>query len=81
MADMIATRPEPSLSLPIRMDKKRKRTRSGAIFTMVGLGMLGGAGYNFTHTGRELIATYMVVLAAIVLGVGISQFGKASRGG
>jgi len=81
LADYIATRPEPSLSLPIRMDKKRKRTRAGTIFTMVGLGLLGGAGYNFTHTGRELIAIYMAVLALIVLAVGISQFGKASRGG
>ncbi len=81
MADMIATRPEPSLSLPIRMDKKRKRTRTGAMFTVIGVGLLGGAGYNFTQTGRELIAIYITVLALIVLAVGISQFGKASRGG
>jgi hypothetical protein len=81
LADYIATGPEPSLSLPIRMDKKRQRMRTGTIFTVMGLGLLGGAGYNFTHTGRELIAVYMTVLALIVLAVGISQFGKASRGG
>ena len=81
MADYIATGPEPSLSMPIRMEKKRKRTRFGTLFTTVGIGLLGGAGYNFTITGRELIAIYMAVLAVIVLGVGISQFGKASRSG
>jgi ABC-type phosphate/phosphonate transport system permease subunit len=63
------------------MEKKRQRTRTATIFTMVGTGLLGGAGYNFTITGRELIAIYMAVLAVIVLGVGISQFGKASRSG
>jgi hypothetical protein len=81
LADYIATRPEPSLSLPIRMEQKRKRTRVGAVAMLVGVVLLGGAGYNFSRTGSELIATYLAVLALILLGVGISQVGRASRGG
>jgi hypothetical protein len=79
LADYIATRPEPSLSLPIRMEQKRKRTRAGSVAMLVGVALLGGAGYNLTRTGSELIAAYLSVLALILLGVGISQFAKASR--
>ena len=81
MTESYAASPEPSLSLPIRMEQKRKRTRVGTIAVIASVGLLGGAGYNFSRTGSELIATYLAVLALILIGVGISQFGKASRGG
>ncbi len=77
--DHYATRPEPPLSLPIRMEKKRKRTKVGVTATTVGLLLLGGAGYNLTHTGSEVIAVYMSILAVALLVAGVSLLVRASK--
>jgi hypothetical protein len=74
-----ATRPEAPLSLPIRMDRKRKRTRTGIGGVIAGTLLLGGAGYNFTISGSELIAIYLTVLGVGALGLGIGLLVRASR--
>lgn len=80
MSQSYPIRPEPSLSLPIRMEKKRKRTKVGTMALVAGCGALAGAVYNFTGSGSELIATYLSVLALILLGVGTYQLKKAASG-
>jgi len=74
-----ATRPEPPLSLPIRMDRKRKRTRVGVGGTVIGVGFLSWAGYTFTISGSELIATYLTIVGAGALAMGITQLVRASK--
>ncbi len=79
MADYYAPRNEPSLSLPIRMEKKRKRTRFGTIALIAGVAMLGGTAYNLTRSGTEVIAIYLGILGIALLAIGITQFTKASK--
>jgi hypothetical protein len=77
--DHYATRPEAPLSLPIRMEKKRKRTKAGVAATTVGILLLGGSGYNLTQSGSEVIAIYMAVLAVPLILGGISLLARASK--
>jgi len=77
--DHYATRPEAPLSLPIRMEKKRKRTQAGAAATTIGVLLLGGAGYNLTRSGSEVIAIYMAVLAIPLLAMGVSLLVRAKQ--
>jgi hypothetical protein len=79
LAEYCATNPEPSLSMPIRMEQKRKRMQSSVACIIVGLATLGGAGFNFTRSGYVLIASYMTVLGLGFLGVGISLHLKAKK--
>ncbi|MBN1606850.1 MAG: hypothetical protein JW940_09455 [Polyangiaceae bacterium] len=72
MVDPYPTRPEPSLSLPIRMEKKRKRTKAGIAAEVVGAALLSAGIYNFTKSGSELIATYLTVMAVALLVVGLT---------
>lgn len=71
MVDPYPTLPEPSLSLPIRMEKHRKRTRAGIAAEVVGVALLCAGIYNFTKSGSELIAAYLTVMAAGFLVVGL----------
>lgn len=66
--------------MPIRMDRKRKRTRVGTAAVVLSVALLGGAGYNLTRSGTELIAIYLTVVALGLLGLGISQLSKAAHG-
>ena len=75
----IYDRPEGPLSLPIRMDRKRRRVRAGIAGLVAGAALLSGAGYNFTIRGSELIAIYLTVLGTGVLAVGITVLMRASR--
>ncbi len=79
MAEYHAARNEPSLSLPIRLDKKRKRTRTGGLAVVIGVGLLAGTVYNLTRSGTEVIAVYLAVLALPLLSIGITQLVKASK--
>ncbi len=79
MAEYYAPRNEPSLSLPIRLEKKRKRTRAGTIALCAGIAMLGGTAYNLSRSGTEVIALYLGILGAALLGIGITQFVRASK--
>ena len=72
MVDPYPTRPEPSLSLPIRMEKKRKRTKAGVAAEIAGAAFLSAGIYNFTQSGSELIAAYLTVMAVALLVVGLT---------
>jgi hypothetical protein len=74
-----ATRPQGPLSLPIRMEQKRKRTRTGIIALIAGVALLGGAAYNFADTGSELIAIYLTVMGVLPLVLGVTLLVRASR--
>ena len=73
------TLPEPPMSLPIRMAKKRQRTKTGIIVVSLGTLLLAGGGYNFTVRGSELIAGWLTVMAVAVLSLGISLLVRASK--
>jgi hypothetical protein len=73
------TRPQGPLSLPIRMEQKKKRTRTGTATLIAGLALLGGAAYNFTQPGYELIAIYLTAIGLIPLALGITLLVRASR--
>lgn len=79
LAEPYATRPETSLSLPIRMEKKRKRTRVGTAALVVAAPFLAGAGYNFTIRGSELIAVWLTLMGLGALAVGITSLRRASK--
>lgn len=79
MVDHSATHPQPSLSLPIRMEKKRKRTQAGIASVTFGVLMLGGAAYNFTYKGSYLIAIYLTIFSLCLLGFGIIRLRSASE--
>ena len=79
MADYYATSAEPSLSLPIRMEQKRKRTRAGAAAIVGGVVLLVGAVNSFTQSGSELIGIYLTVVAIGLLSLGVSLRMKANR--
>ena len=81
MSQPYATRPEPRLSLPIRMDRKRRQTRVGIAGLVAGIPLLGGAAYNFTISGSEAIAGYLAIMGAGALGVGITMLVRAARNG
>jgi hypothetical protein len=74
-----ATRPEPSLSLPIRMEQKSKRTKAGTASIIAGIALSVGAAYNFSRSGSELVAGYLTVLAAGFLAMGIFLHVKAAQ--
>jgi hypothetical protein len=61
------------------MEKKRKHTQVGTIAVFLGVASLGGAGFNVTRSGTELIAIYLSILGLILLSAGISQLVKANR--
>lgn len=69
---------ETSLSMPIRMEQKRKRTRAGSTAIAVGVLLLGGAGYNAIRSGSELIAVYLAIVGIGLLAMGITLHAKAS---
>ncbi len=73
MVDHTATHPEPSFSLPIRMEKKRKRLQVGTAGVVIGTALLGGAGYNFTYAGSYLVAIYLTIASIAMLGAGLVQ--------
>lgn len=73
MVEHTATHPEPSFSLPIRMEKKRKRLQVGTAGIIIGVVLLAGAGYNFTYAGSVLVAIYLTIASLAVLGGGIMQ--------
>jgi hypothetical protein len=73
------TRPEPSLSLPIRLEKKRKRTKAGVAAEIVGAALLSAGVYNFTRSGSELIAAYLTVMAVALLVVGLAVLLRAPK--
>lgn len=73
MAENIATHPQPSLSLPIRMEKKRKRLQIGVASVVIGVLLMGGAAYNFTYSGSILIAIYLTIASTCVLVPGLVQ--------
>ena len=79
MVDMYATRPEPTLSMPIRMEKKRKRTRFGILALVGAVGFVVGAAFNFQRSGSVLIAIYLSIFAAILLATGVTQLITASK--
>lgn len=79
MVEMYATRPELSLSMPIRMEKKRKQTRTGIVALVLGVGPLAGAAYNFQRGGAVLIAVCLSLFAAALLAVGVIKLNTASR--
>ncbi len=79
MSEVYATPREPSLSLPIRLEKKRKATRVGAVAVGVGVVMLGGAVYNFGRSGSVLIAIYLAILASCLLSFGTTRLIRASH--
>jgi len=79
LVDMYPTRPEPSLSLPIRMEKKRKRTKAGVAAEIAGAALLGAGIYNFTKSGSELIAIYLTVMAVALLVLGLSVLLRSPR--
>ena len=69
----------PSLSLPIRMEKKRKKTQAGIGSLVVGVGAASAAVYSFMHPGSEVIGVYTSIIAVATLGLGISLLGKAAK--
>ena len=79
--DYYPTRPETSLSMPIRMEKKRKRTKTGMLALTIGIALLGAAGYCLTGTGSEVIAAYSGAFGIALSGLGISLLVKAKKGG
>ena len=72
------TLPEPPLSLPIRMAKKKKQRKLGTVALVAGIGLLAFGGYNFTIRGSELIAGWLSLMALGALVLGIAQLRKAS---
>jgi hypothetical protein len=79
LADVCASRPEPSLSLPIRLEKKRQTTRIGAASVAIGVVLLGGSAYHFGRSGSVLIAIYLAILGSCMLSFGIAKLVKASH--
>ena len=79
MSQPYATRTEPRLSLPIRMDRKRRRTRAGVAGVVAGVAFLSGAAYKFMGTGSEFIAIYLTVMGVGLLGVGITALRRAAK--
>ena len=73
------TLPEPPLSLPIRMAKKRQRTKTGTLVVVLGTALLAGGGYNFTVRGSELIAGWLTLMGVGALALGISLLVRASK--
>lgn len=73
MVEHTATHPEPSFSLPIRMEKKRKRLQVGTAGIVIGVALMAGAGYNFTYAGSVLVAIYLTIASLAVLSGGILQ--------
>jgi hypothetical protein len=79
LVDPYPSHPEPSLSLPIRMEKKRKRTKAGVAAEIVGAALLSAGIYNFTRSGSELIAVYLTVMAVGLLVVGLSVLLRSAK--
>lgn len=77
MAENIATHPQPSLSLPIRLEKKRKRLQVGVASVTLGVVLLGAAAYNSTYSGSMLIAIYLTIASVCALVAGIIQLRRA----
>lgn len=79
MSQPYATRPEGPLSLPIRMDRKRRRTKAGVAGVIAGLAFLSAAGYEFTISGSETIGIYLTLMGAGLFGVGITALVRALK--
>ena len=79
MSQPYATRPEGPLSLPIRMDRKRRRTKAGIAGVIAGVAFLSAAGYEFTITGSETIAIYLTLMGVGLFGVGMTTLIRAIK--
>lgn len=79
MIESYPVHPEPSLSLPIRMEKRRKRLRLGVIALAIGTALGAAGGYGFTIRGSELIAGWLTLMALGALGLGVSSVIRASK--
>ena len=73
------TLPEPPLSLPIRLERKKKRTRLGIMALVAGSILLAAGGYNFTVKGSELLAGWLTLMAAGALALGLSSLRRAAK--
>jgi len=58
------------MSLPLRMEAKRKKTRAGAAFLVIGLLLLSLGIFGFARGGAEMLGIW-----GTALGVGLSALG------
>lgn len=76
MIEPYATLPEQHLSLAIRMDQQRRRTKIASFLMAAGTALLAGGAYNFTRPGYVLIASWLTVIGLGLVVAGVSRLKK-----
>lgn len=67
------------VSMPLRMEAKRKKTRLGIIAICVGVPALGAGVFGFARGGAEMLGVWGVGLGVIMIAVGIVMLKKANK--
>lgn len=67
------------VSLPLRLEAKRKKTRLGILGIALGVPLLGAGVFGFARGGAEMLGIWGVGLGVILIAIGIVMLKKASK--
>ncbi len=67
------------LSLPLRMEAKRKRTRAGIAGLVIGVPITGLGIFGFMRGGAEILGLWGVIFGPLAIFVGVFYLIKASK--
>lgn len=68
----------PPLSLPIRMEAKKKKRRTGIVFTVLGVVLVGVGIYGFATSGALILGIWGTAMGIILGAVGVVMLKKAA---
>ena len=68
-----------SLSMPLRMEAKKKRTRVGVSVLCVGVPVLGLGLYGFIRGGAMILGVWGTVFGVALIATGIAVLMKAAK--
>lgn len=67
------------LSLPIRMEAKKKKRRVGIVFTVIGVVLTGVGIFGFATSGALILGIWGLGMGLILGAVGITMLMKAAK--
>ena len=77
--DIYNARPEGSISMPLRMEAKKKKKRVGVVLVAVGAPILGLGIFGFIRGGAMMLGVWGTVFGIGLLATGIAVLMKAAK--